>query len=146
MSSLNWQRRWDPFRDFQREVGRIFENFEPLQNLRTPRPFPSINLYDSGEQYTLTAELPGVSPEEIDLAITGDVLTLRGERKRPEGITDESYRRQERTFGRWARSISLPERVDGTQVTAGYNDGILTVTLPKAEVAKPRHISVSSGS
>ncbi len=145
MSGLNWQRRWDPFRDFQREVGRIFENFEPLQNLRTPRAFPAINLYDSGEQYTLTAELPGVVPEDIDLAITGDVLTLRGERKRPEGISDESYRRQERAFGRWARSISLPERVDATQVTAGYTNGILTVTLPKAEVAKPRHISVTSG-
>jgi HSP20 family protein len=92
----------------------------------------------------LTAELPGTTPEDIDLSITGEMLTLRGERKRPEGITDESYRRQERQYGRWARTVTLPERVAGAQVTAGFADGILTVTLPKAEEAKPRHIAVSS--
>ncbi len=145
MSADPWQRRWDPFRDFQREVGRLFETFEPLQPLRVPRAFPPVNLYDVGESYVMTAELPGVTPEDVDLSITGEMLTLRGERKRPEGVTDDNYRRQERPFGRWARTVTLPERIEGGGVTAGFANGILTVTLPKAEDARPRQITVSTG-
>ena len=146
MSGMHWQRRWDPFREFQREVGRFFETFEPLQNWRVPRPFPAVNLYDSGDRYLLTAELPGMTPEALDLSITGETLTLRGERRRPEGVGEESYRRQERQFGRWARTVTLPERVDGGRVSAGFAHGILTVSLPKAEEAKARHIAVTSNS
>ena len=144
MSSMHWQRRWDPFREFQREVGRFFETFEPLQNWRVPRPFPAVNLYDSGEQYLLTAELAGDGPRgsrPLDHRRDPD---LRGERKRPEGVGEESYRRQERQFGRWARTVTLPERVDGGRVSAGFAHGILTVSLPKAEEARPRHIAVTS--
>ncbi len=144
MSGIHWQRRWDPFREFQREVGRFFETFEPLQNWRAPRPFPAINLYDSGEQYLLTAELPGMAPEDLDLSITGATIALRGERKRPEGVSEESYRRQERQFGRWARTVTLPEHIDGGRVSADFAHGILTVSLPKAEETKPRHIAVTS--
>jgi len=130
----------------QREVGRLFESLEPWHSFRSPRHFPAINLYDSGDRYILTAELPGLTPEDLDLAITGETLTLRGERKRPEGIADENYRRQERPFGHWARTVTLPERVDGAQVTAGVAHGILTVSLPKSEEAKPRHIPVMATS
>jgi HSP20 family protein len=146
MSGAYTQRRWDPFRDFQREVGRLFETFEPLQPWRAARPFPAVNLYDAKERYILTAELPGMAPEDLDLSITGETLTLRGERRRPEGVADESYRRQERQFGRWSRSVTLPERVDGTKVAAQFAHGILTVTLPKAEEARPRQIVVTTGS
>ena len=144
MSGFHWQRRWDPLREFQREVGRILGNFESM-GLRIPRPFPAINLYDSGDHYLLAAELPGVSVQEIDLSITGETLTLRGERRRPEGIADECYRRQERQFGRWARTVTLPDRVDGSKVAAHFAHGILTVTLPKDEEARPRQIAVSTG-
>ena len=144
MSGVHWQRRWDPFREFQREVGRFFETFDPLQNWRVPRPFPAVNLYDAGDQYLLTAELPGMVPEELELSITGETLSLRGERKRPEGIADESYRRQERLFGRWARTVTLPERVDGARVAAGFSNGVLSVSLPKAEEARPRQIAVAA--
>ncbi len=144
MSGLNWQRRWDPFRDFQREVGRLFETFEPLTNWRLPRTFPLVNLYDAGEAYVLTAQLPGVGPEEVDLSITGETLTLRGERKRPEGVSEESYRRQERQFGRWTRTVTLPDRVETGDVSATFADGILTVTMPKSEAARPRQINVTA--
>ncbi|WP_406700697.1 Hsp20/alpha crystallin family protein [Singulisphaera sp. Ch08] len=144
MSGLNWQRRWDPFRDLQREVGRLFESLEPLQSWRLARHEPSINLYDGGDKYCLTARLPGMNPEDLDLSITGETLTLRGERKRPEGVPDESYRRQERQFGRWTRTISLPDRVDSGQVTATIAQGLLTITLPKAESAKPRQIAIKA--
>jgi HSP20 family protein len=144
MSSLGWQRRWDPFRELQREMGRLFESLEPLQSLRVARQFPAINLYDAGERYVMTVPVPGMSPDEIDLTITGETLTLRGERKRPEGVSDESYRRQERPFGRWTRTVTLPDRVESGQVAASYAQGVLTVILPKAESARPRHINVSA--
>ena len=143
MSSLQWQRRWDPFRDFQREVGRLFENMEPHQHWRMVRGVPPINLYDSGDHYTLTAQLPGVTADAVDLSITGETLTLRGDRKRAEGVIEESYRRQERQFGRWTRTITLPDRVDSAKVSATFGNGVLTVTLPKAEESKPRQISVT---
>jgi HSP20 family protein len=144
MSGVHWQRRWDPFRDFQREVGRLFESLEPLPSWRVVRQFPAINLYDASDRYVLTAQLPGVAPEDVDLSITGETLTMRGERKRPEGVSDESYRRQERQFGRWTRTVTLPDRVDSTQVSATFSEGILTVTVPKAESARPRQITIAA--
>jgi HSP20 family protein len=144
MGGHGWQRRWDPFREFQREVGRLFETLEPLQTWRLPRQFPPVNLYDAGDRYVLTVPVPGMSPEELDLSITGETLTLRGERKRPEGVTEESYRRQERPLGRWSRTVTLPDRVESTQVGASYAQGVLIVTLPKAESARPRQISVTA--
>jgi HSP20 family protein len=146
MSGLNWQRRWDPFRDFQREVGRLFETFEPISQLRAARAFPAVNLVDSGDDYVLTAQLPGIGPEDVDLSITGETLTLKGERKRPDGVAEESYRRQERHFGRWSRTIVLPDRIEGAKVSASFANGILTVLLPKSEAAKPRQISVTAHS
>jgi len=143
MNGLNWQRHWDPFRDFQREVGRLFESLEPVQHWRVARGVPPINLYDAGEKYILTAQLPGVGSEEVDLSITGETLTMRGDRKRSEGVAEESYRRQERQFGRWTRTVTLPDRVDGAKVSASFADGVLTVTLPKAEESRPRQISVT---
>ena len=144
MSGLHWQRRWDPSRDFQREVGRLFESMEPVQHWRVARGVPPINLYDAGEKYILTAQLPGIGPDEVDLSITGETLTIRGDRKRPEGVPEESYRRQERQFGRWTRTVTLPDRVDGSNVSASFADGVLTVSLPKADEAKPRQISVTT--
>jgi HSP20 family protein len=88
--------------------------------------------------------LPGMTPADIELTIAGETLTIRGERKRAEGIKDDSYRRQERPMGRWVRTITLPDRVDTTSVGASFADGILTVNLPKAESAKPRRISVTA--
>lgn len=146
MSGLNWQRRWDPFRDLQREVGRLFENFEPISQWRVARAFPTVNLYESNDRYVLTAQLPGVGPEDVDLSITGDTLTLKGERKRPAGVSEEGYRRQERQYGRWTRTITLPDRVESSEASAGFADGILTVSIPKSETAKPRHINVTAQS
>jgi HSP20 family protein len=144
MSALRWQRRWDPFQEFQREVGRLFESLDPFQSARQALSYPPLNLYDAGDRYVLSAQLPGLTPADVDLSITGETLTVRGERKRAEGVKDDSYRRQERPTGRWARTITLPARVDSSQVGATFADGILTVSIPKAEDAKPRHITVTA--
>ncbi len=143
MSRIHWQIAGDPFREFQREVGRLFESMEPLQNWRVARGVPPINLYDAGDRYLMTALLPGLAPEDVDLSITGEALTIRGERKRPEGVTEESYRRQERPSERRARTVTLPDRVDVAGVTASFADGVLTVLLPKAQEARPRQIPVT---
>jgi HSP20 family protein len=144
MSGLNWQRRWDPFRDLQREVGRLFESLEPFHGWRVERQFPALNLHDAGDRYILSAQLPGVAPEDVDLSITGETLTMNGDRKRPEGVSDEGYRRQERPFGRWTRTVTLPDRVESGNVSASFAQGVLTVTIPKAESARPRHIAVAT--
>jgi HSP20 family protein len=146
MSGLPWQRGWDPFRELQREVGRIIESFDPFQVARRVPVYPPMNLYDAGDRYVLTAQLPGITAGDIELTITGETLTMRGERKRPEGIKDDSYRRQERPMGRWSRTVTLPDRVEGDLVSASFASGILTITLPKSEGAKPRHITVTAGS
>lgn len=146
MSGLPWQRGWDPFRELQREVGRIIESIDPFQVARRVQVFPPMNLYDAGDRYLLTAQLPGLTSGDIELTITGDSLTMRGERKRPEGVKDDSYRRQERPMGRWSRTVTLPDRVDNEQVAASFANGILTITLPKAAEARPRHIAVTGGS
>ncbi|MGE3819067.1 MAG: Hsp20/alpha crystallin family protein [Isosphaeraceae bacterium] len=143
MNSMTWTRRWDPFRELQREMGRLFDSFDPSTGRSAAWQFPPVNVYDVGDHYVLTVPLPGTSPDDFELTITGETLTLRGERKRPEGVADESYRRQERFFGRWSRTLTLPDRIESPQVAASYAQGILTVTLPKAESARPRQISVN---
>ena len=144
MNGRQWQGGWDQICELQREVGRFFDSIDAFQPLRNVRQYPPLNIYDAGDGYILSAQLPGVAAEEVELTITGETLTMRGERKRPEGVKDDSYRRQERLVGRWSRTITLPDRVDSSQVSASFTNGILTVHLPKAENAKPRHIAVNS--
>jgi HSP20 family protein len=125
-------------------MGRLLENLVPLNSNRQANRYPPLNLYDAADRYILCVQLPGIVPSDIDLTITGDTLTLRGERKRAEGVKDESYRRQERPMGRWSRTITLPGRVESSQVEASFSEGILTVSFPKAESVKPRQIAVSA--
>jgi HSP20 family protein len=126
-------------------MGRLIEQLDPFQPGRSTEYYPPLNLYESADHYILTVQVPGVSSSDIELTITGETLTMRGERKRPEGVKDDHYRRQERLVGRWSRTVTLPDRVDSALVTAAFSEGILTIHLPKAESAKPRHIAVSTG-
>lgn len=143
MGGIHWQGRWDPFREL-REVGRLFESLEPFQLARRAYQYPPLNLHDAGDRYLLSAQVAGAQAGDLDLSITGETLTIKGERKRSDGVKDEQYRRQERPVGRWARTITLPDRVDGSLVTAAFANGVLTVALPKAESAKPRQIAVTA--
>jgi len=146
MRGSTWPGGWDPFEELQREMGRLFQSFDPFPSPRHVRLFPPINLYVAGDEYVLSAQLPGMAPEEVELTVTHETLTLRGERKRTEGVKDDAYRRQERVMGRWSRTINLPDRIDESRVTARFANGVLTARLPRAESAKPRHIIVSSSS
>ena len=104
--------------------------------------FPPVNVYEDKDNYLLTAELPGVKPEEVEITVTEDALTLKGERKRDDGGNGASYHRRERGSGYFRRIVSLPNKVDPEKVEASSHHGILHVTLPKAEHVKPRQIKV----
>ena len=142
MADMHSQRRREPLKELQRDLGWLFDNLNPNHSSRRANRYPPLNIYDTGDRYILSVQLPGLAPGDIDLTITGESLTLRGERKRAEGVREESYRRQERPVGRWSRTITLPERVECSQVDASFADGILTVSVPKAESSKPRQIMV----
>ncbi|HMJ88695.1 MAG TPA: Hsp20/alpha crystallin family protein [Candidatus Acidoferrum sp.] len=140
---------WSPFRHLsvlRDEIDRLFES--PLNSLTSDSQqflggwLPSIDLYEDRDHLTLKAELPGMKKEDIDIALHGDVLTLSGERKEEEKVEDAQSFRSERFLGKFQRTLTLPMAVAADKVHASYKDGILTVTLPKSEEAKPKQIDV----
>lgn len=132
---------WDVGR-LQREVNSLFDSVWPGRGERQAE-FPAFNVWSKGDNVIVAAELPGVKPEEIDLAITQSVLTVKGERKAEEKGEKCAWHRQERRVGSFARSIELPEKVDAEKASASYCNGVLTVTLPKSADAKPKQIKVN---
>lgn len=104
---------------------------------------PAVDLYHDKDSIVLRAELPGMKKEDIHLSLHGDDLSLSGERRQEKAADERGHLRNERFYGRFERRFTLPVRVDGNRVSASYEDGILTVTLPKAEEAKPRQIEVN---
>lgn len=106
--------------------------------------FPPLNIFEKGDRFLLTLEVPGVSLEDIDLSVTADTLTIEGERKPPE-VDEECYHRRERRFGHFKRSVTLPDRVRPDGITATLKAGVLTVEFPKAEPVKPQQIRVAIG-
>lgn len=111
------------------------------------RRYPMINLYEDRDHYTVEALAPGIDPSHIDLSITGNILTLSGEKSNVQGdIKPESYHRSERAAGRFVRTVELPSEVNAEQVEAEYHNGILSVRIPKSEKAKPKAIQVKVAS
>lgn len=147
MAVFRWGQTWDPFRDLEREVDRLLASVSlGFQGVRFGRQFPAVNLYEIPGQLILTAELPGVRPEDLEVTVADGILTLRGKRGGAEGIADDRYRRQERLRGSWQRAIQLPERVVEEELSAEFSNGVLTMRLPRAPVSQPRQIRVLDGS
>ena len=107
--------------------------------------YPAMNVWTDENNAVLTAELPGVKPEEIDIAVENELLTLRGGRQRQEPEDGQTYHRRERRFGPFSRSFRLPFRVEADAVQATFENGVLNVVLPRAEADMPRKIAVQSG-
>jgi HSP20 family protein len=103
---------------------------------------PVVDIYDKGGEVVIHAELPGMKKEDIDIRVENNVLTIRGKKERKEEVKEEGYFRSERAYGTFSRSFSLPTTVDVKKISAEYKDGVLTLSLPKAEEAKPRQIEV----
>jgi HSP20 family protein len=104
---------------------------------------PALDVYEEKDQFTVKTELPGMKREDIDVTFEGGVLNISGERKSETKTDDADVHRSERYFGRFHRSVSLPATVAADKIKASYKDGILSVTLPKTEEAKPKQIDVT---
>ena len=143
----SWDLRspFDELERMRRELDRLSGDFTgSVFRLPSAGVFPLVNVTEDPDNYYVRAELPGVKTDELGISVTGDTLTLSGERKLPEENEKASYHRREREAGSFSRVISLPSRLDVDKVKAHAEDGVLTVVLPKAESAKPRQIAVKS--
>lgn len=105
---------------------------------------PALDVEESEEGFTLHLEVPGVDPDAVEVSLEDNVLTVAGERSFYDERTSENFRRVERRFGRFHRSVRLPDRVAADHVEATYRDGILTIRVPKAEESRPRRITVKA--
>jgi HSP20 family protein len=134
---------YDEMERVQREMKKVAASFA-FERPRNAGVFPAINAWTTEDEEIVTAELPGAEPEAIDLSIVNDVLTISGERNAEDVDGETRYHRRERTNGKFSRSIQLAFVVDADKVHARYENGVLTVTLPRAEADKPRKITVHS--
>ena len=128
---------FDPFSELDRLAGNLLQ-------FRPGARFMPVDLYRDEAQYVLTADLPGIDPGSVDVDVDGQLLTIRAERT--EGIHDAvKWLSQERPYGSYLRQFNLGDGADAERITASYDNGVLTVTIPIAERAKPRKIQIAAG-
>lgn len=143
LNNLDNAGRWyDPVRQMrfaQRDMSRLFDNLR----VAAPPEFPPMNIWAGSDGAVVTAEIPGVVPEELDIAVHQNMVTLRGRRTAEPPADDAVVHRQERISGAFARNLVLPFRVDGDRVKATFRNGVLRLDLPRPEADKPHKISVS---
>ena len=123
--------QWDPFRQL---LARTEDSFGAW--------VPPVDIFERQDHLVIRAELPGVSRDDMDVRIENGVLTLQGERKREAELTEDNAFRLERSYGTFTRSFTLPETVDAASVAATYRDGVLEVSVPRIETAKPKKIEI----
>jgi HSP20 family protein len=143
--------RWDPGREvdtLQTEMNRVFDAFfgRPGNGNNAQRWVPAMDLVEDKNALVLRADLPGLSEDEVNIEVKDGVLTISGERKTEEKKEEEGYYRVERAFGRFSRSLSLPDGIDPEQVKAKFDNGVLEVRIPKPEERKPHRVSIGKGS
>jgi HSP20 family protein len=137
----NWYNDpWRRMQELRREMDHLFGDYT------SPRTasFPPVNLWTGDEAVTVSAEVPGVAPEDLDVSASGRTLTIRGERKSPDLAEGATWHRRERKSGSFVRSLDLPFEIDQGKIEAHCTDGILQVRLQRAEASKPRKIPVHS--
>lgn len=150
MAIERW-RPWDELREIERMMDEMMRR--PLSAWRRPLTWwrvpteeiawtPAVEMYDKEDKVIVRAELPGMKKEELDISVLGDTLTIQGERKAKSEVKDEDYYRCELCYGKFSRSVALPAAVDTKKVEASYENGILEITLPKVEEAKPKKVEV----
>jgi len=143
--------RWEPFRDllttqdhFNRLFNETFSSFFWNDRLAATASWtPAVDFYETDQSVVLKAELPGVDPKDVEARVEDGTLYLKGERKFENEVKEGSYHRVERAYGSFTRTFALPSSVDADKVAAEYKDGVLTLSLPKREEAKPRTIKIN---
>jgi HSP20 family protein len=141
--------RFEPFRDLltsQREYVRLLkEAFSPVSGeteVSTRAWAPPVDIYETEDAIVLKAELPGIDPKDVEVRVEDNTLYLKGERNYEKEVNEQNYHRIERSYGSFARSFSLPNSISAEKVKAEYKDGLLTLTMPKREEAKPKTIKI----
>ncbi len=141
--------RWEPFAELsmlQGEMNRLFNTFgeQPGRgSVPARRWVPPMDLVETGDHYTLRADLPGLTEADIDIQLQDNVLTIAGERRPAHEQAQEGYYRLERSFGAFSRSITLPEGVEPSNVNAYFDRGVLEVTIPKPAQKQPHKVSIA---
>jgi len=142
--------RWEPYRDavtVQRDLNRLLRGFfSPVLGegeVSTRTWAPPVDIYEDGDNLVLKAELPGLSPEDVQIRVEDNTLYLKGERKFEKEVKEQNYHRIERSYGTFTRTFSLPNSIDADKVAASFKDGVLTLTMPKKEEAKPKTIKIN---
>ena len=140
---------WNPFREIEQMERMMDETFgRPQIWRRLPEEeyvwSPTIEIYEKENNYIVRMELPGVNSEDVDISMSGDTLTVKGERKLPEEIKDEEYQLCEVCYGSFTRTLTLPEPVNAEKIEAKFENGVLNLRIPKAEEAKPKQIKIQS--
>ncbi|HJZ62212.1 MAG TPA: Hsp20/alpha crystallin family protein [Miltoncostaeaceae bacterium] len=139
--------RFDPLRDitvFRSELDRVFGRaFGDVP--RTRAWSPAIDLVETADAIVLKADLPGLGKDDVDVEVDDNVLTISGERRFTETVEEGRFSRIERAYGTFSRSITLPQGVKSDQIAATFRDGVLEVTVPKAEEVRPRKVSIEAG-
>jgi HSP20 family protein len=145
MSSIT---KWEPFRDLtsvRKDMDRLFDEFFSMPStVQRGWGMPMVDMYQTEDEIVVKATLPGLDPDDLDIQITGDLLTLRGEVKAENVEEGAKYHLREHRYQSFSRSLSLPVPVVSEKAKAEMKNGVLTLALPKAEEAKPKTISVKA--
>ncbi len=148
--NINTTMRWEPFMDLISLQEKMNKRFEETVSphagkegeIQTGTWYPSVDILENDKEFIIRAELPGIDLSDVNLEVTDNLLTLKGERQFEGDRKKENYHRVERSYGSFHRSFSLPGTVDQSKINARLKDGILVVTLPKVETLKPKQIPV----
>jgi len=148
---MNELMAWKPFREvsrLRREMDRLWDDFfgpgrRALQPL-VEEWVPAMDLSETADKVVVKAEVPGMEPKDIDISLSGDLLTIRGEKKSEREEKKENYHLVERSYGSFSRSVRLPAAVNADKIEARYEKGVLTITCPKKEKVKPKAIDVKT--
>jgi len=148
MALMKWSppkeiERW--FEEFLEEpfLPRAWRRFTSLKKLRELEGIsPAVDMYDKKDEIVVKAEIPGVEKENVRISLSDNMLTIKGETKKEEEVKEEDYYYSERSYGSFARTLSLPSKVKSDKIKASFKNGILEIHLPKAEEAKPKEIKI----
>ncbi|OGO66534.1 MAG: hypothetical protein A2030_01525 [Chloroflexi bacterium RBG_19FT_COMBO_50_10] len=141
--------RWDPFQEMlnlRRTVDRLFDNVSTDHEWAQPAMWGlAVDVVENKDDFIVKASVPGINPDDLDISYAEDTLTIKGEIKSENEVKENQYHLRERRIGSFARSIILPTRIKGDAIEASYQNGVLTLRLPKADEVKPKRIAIHVG-
>jgi HSP20 family protein len=141
--------RWDPFQEMlnlRRTVDRLFDNASQDHDWAQSTAWSmAVDVAENKDDFIVKASVPGINPDDLDISYVDDTLSIKGESKSDNEVKENQYHLRERRYGSFARSITLPTKIKGDAIEASYQNGVITLRLPKAEEVKPKRIAIKVG-